>query len=357
MPGVMQLKPSKKILVAPLNWGLGHASRCIPIIKALAQSNFKPILASDGAALTFLQKEFPKLKSYELPSYNIKYSKGNNQKLQLLLGSSTIIKSSLKEHKVTQKIHKEERLSGIISDNRFGVRLSEIPSVYIAHQINVLSGNTTAITSKVHQKIIAKFDQCWVPDETNSKLSGKLSTTKNNKLKIKYIGAISRLEKENTPKKYDLLILLSGAEPQRSILEELLIAQFKNHSKKIMFVRGIFKDAKIPKLTDNITFINYMLSNELQHAINESKMVLARSGYSTILDLALLEKKAFFIPTPGQFEQEYLAERMSDLNIAPYVRQDNFKIEMLKMVDDFQGFKSQNILKRTSINKDLFKLF
>lgn len=347
----------KKILVAPLNWGLGHASRCIPIIKDLIANNFTPILASDGAALTFLQKEFPKLKSYELPSYHIKYSKGTNQKLQLLLGSPTILKSSLKEKKATQKIQKKEGLSGIISDNRFGVRLSEVPSVYITHQINVLSGNTTVITSKVHQKIIENFDECWIPDTTNSQFSGKLSLSKNNKLKIKYIGAISRLEKINTPKKYDLLIVLSGAEPQRSILEALLIAQLESYSKKVLLVRGIFTDAELPKMANNITVTEYMLSQELQLAINESEVILSRSGYSSILDLAKLGKKVFFIPTPGQYEQEYLAQRLTDLNIAPYAEQDNFKIEMLKVLDKFEGFKTQGIGIEGSSSSALFKLF
>lgn len=349
------MKKMKKILVSPLNWGLGHASRCIPIIKALIENDFIPILASDGEALNFLQKEFPELNSYELPSYDIKYGKWNNQKLQLLLGSPTIIKATLEEKKAAKKIHKEEGLSGIISDNRFGIRLSEIPSVYITHQINVLSGSTTAITSKVHQKIIEKFDECWVPDIVSSNLSGKLSSTNNDKLKVNYIGPISRLEKKIIPKKYDLLIVLSGVEPQRSILEEVLLSQLKNYLKKAMLVRGVFNNKKLPKTSDNITVINYMLREELEKVINESEIVLARSGYSTILDLAKLGKKAFFIPTPGQYEQEYLAERMFDLNIAPFETQDDFKIEMLNEIEEYNGFNGCS--EESSFNSDLLKLF
>lgn len=345
---------SKKILVAPLNWGLGHASRCIPIIHALIKNNFIPVLASDGDALTFLQKEFPQLKSYQLPSYNIRYSKGNNQKLQLLLGSPTIIKASIQEQKVVQIIHKKESLEGIISDNRFGIRLPEVPSVYITHQINVLSGNTTTFTSKIHQQIIAKFDQCWVPDNSTSKLSGKLSSTKNSNINIKFIGALSRFEKKVVPKKFDVLILLSGAEPQRSILEEILIAQLKNYPKSTLLVRGVFNDVQFPKISNNITIVNYMLSQELEKSINESEVVLARSGYSTILDMAKLGKKAFFIPTPGQYEQEYLAEIMCKLNNAPYKTQDDFKIEMLDMVHQYKGFKE--ILEST-LDANLFHLF
>ncbi len=353
----MSEKNSRKILVAPLNWGLGHASRCIPIIKALIDNDFTPILASDGNTLTLLQKEFSTLKSYELPSYNITYSKGSNQKLQLLLGSPTIIKASLKEKKVVQEIHKEEGLSGIISDNRFGVRLSEIPSVYITHQINVLSGRTTIITSKIHQTIIANFDQCWIPDTIHSELSGKLSLAKNNKINIKYIGVMSRFVEKITPKKYDLLILLSGVEPQRSILEELLIKQLKNYRKKVLLVRGVFRDEKLPKIADHISITNYMLSPELEQTLNESEVVLARSGYSAILDFAKLGKKVFFIPTPGQYEQEYLAERMSDLYIAPYAKQDNFNIGMLDTLDEFEGFNPRNFKVQETFDAQLFNLF
>ncbi|RPD97516.1 glycosyltransferase [Aureibaculum marinum] len=345
----------KKILVAPLNWGLGHASRCIPIIEALIANNLTPVLASDGDALNLLRKEFPTLKSYQLPSYNIKYSAGNSQKTQLLLVSATVIKASIKERKVVEKIHKEEGLSGIISDNRFGVRLKEIPSVYITHQINVFSGKTTVITSKVHQNIIAKFDECWVPDNINSQFSGDLSLIKNSKLKVRYIGAISRFKKKNIPKKYDLLIVLSGAEPQRSLLEEILIEKIKKYQKKIMFVRGVFSDKKPPIIANHVATANYMLSKDLEEVINESEVILARSGYSTILDLAKLNKKAFFIPTPGQYEQEYLAERMSKLNLAPYASQDNFNIEKLALAYTFKGLKSTTEVDK--INSDLFKLF
>ncbi len=344
----------KKILIAPLNWGLGHTARCIPIIKALLKHDFEPILASDGDALALLQKEFPLLKSYQLPSYNIKYSKGSAQKLKLFLNSPTILKASISEQKEVRKIHKKENLSGIISDNRFGVRLTAIPSVYITHQINVLSGKTTAITSNLHQKIIAKFDQCWVPDFKDAILSGKLSSFENKKLNIKYIGAISRLEQQTLPIKYDLLIVLSGPEPQRTLLEEKLIAELKTSTKKTLLVRGVFSNTIVAEINKYTTVVNYMLTEQLQQAFNESKVVLARSGYSTILDLAKLEKKAFFIPTPGQYEQKYLAERMKDLGIAPFTTQKDFKLNMLTSVDAYHGFINSS---DTTLNVNLFELF
>ena len=157
----------KKVIVAPLNWGLGHATRCIPIIYALLQNNFTPIIASDGKALELLQKEFPQLRSLKLPSYSISY--GKNLKRNLLLQFPKILSAVKKERKIiAQIIEKETNIVGIISDNRFGVLNAKIPSVYITHQLTVLSGFTTFFTRKIHQSIIKNFDECWVPDTSNS---------------------------------------------------------------------------------------------------------------------------------------------------------------------------------------------
>ena len=346
----------KTILVAPLHWGLGHATRCIPIINALVASNYKVLLASDGAALQLLQKEFPTLESIVLPSYQITYpKKGSHFKWNMLLKSPMILKAISSEKKLIENLVSEGKIDGIISDNRFGIRSPKIPSVYITHQLNVLTGNTSYFSSKIHQNIIKKFDECWVPDIDGSvNLSGKLGHISDSKLKIKYIGLLSRMKKNAVPKKYDVLLLLSGPEPQRTFLEEKLIALFKEKKQRVLLIQGCVNSEQRVKELDNITIYNYMLSNDLELAINESEMVISRSGYTTIMDMATLEKKVFFIPTPGQYEQEYLAKRLSDLKIAPYCLQEEFTIDKLKQVDLYYGFKTNNL----NINyTDLFCLF
>lgn len=345
----------KKILVAPLNWGLGHATRCISIIRALIDNNFEPVIASDGDALRLLQKEFPKLTSYQLPGYNVNFPKNDNLKFKLFLNIPRFLITALKEKNVTERILDKEKISGILSDNRFGVRSKKVPSIYITHQLNVLSGKTTSITSRFHQKIIRKFDECWVPDhKIEPNLSGELSNVKNNKFKVKYIGSLSRLYKKSRSKTYDLLIILSGPEPQRSILEKKLSIQLKDYDKKVLLVRGVIKKDPDPVINDNVTVVNYMLSEQLENVFNESEVILSRSGYSTIMDLTKLEKKAFFIPTPGQFEQEYLAKRMDQLNIAPFASQDHFELSMLENVKKYKGFINS---KSDYLNSDLFELF
>ena len=350
------MNSKKRILVAPLHWGLGHATRCIPIINALIEHGFEPIIASDGVALDLLKKEFPKLICLELPSYNIEYSKkGQSLKLKLFKNIPKILKAIKAEKRVTQTIIKKYKIDGIISDNRFGVYNSKVPSVYITHQLNVLSGNTTWISTKLHQHIIKKYDECWIPDvEGEFNLSGRLGHLKHAPFPLKYLGAISRFEKSKLPVIYDLLVLLSGPEPQRTIIEELLFKQLKTYKGKVLFIKGKVETKQTISNNGNFTIYNFMQTQELQKALNESKLIIARSGYTTVLDLTKLEKKAFFIPTPGQFEQEYIANRFDKKGIVASCKQKDFKIEMLDIVNNYKGLKSD---KFTVNYKGLFSLF
>ena len=331
--------PTKNILVAPLNWGLGHATRCIPIIRELEKNGFTPILASDGVALQILQKEFPHLQALKLPSYEIEYAKNAADfKWKLIQNSPKMIDAVFSEKKIVKKWVSEYNLQGIISDNRLGVYSKKIPSVFITHQLNVLSGKTTWISSKLHQHFIKKFTECWIPDiEKEPNLTGKLGHLKKTDLNLKYLGPLSRLEKKDLPIKYDLMVILSGPEPQRTYLEQKLKNEVRLFDGKVIFIKGIIEPEQKTEKDGNVVYYNFMTSNEIEKAFNESGFVLCRSGYTTVMDLAKLGKKAFFIPTPGQFEQEYLAKRLKNNGMVPYAKQDNFKIEDLEDVKLYQG--------------------
>ena len=342
----------KKIIVAPLNWGLGHAARCVTMIHFLLENNFTPILASDGKALDFLQKEFPELEVLELPSYNISYAK--NLKTGLFFQIPKIAKAVKAEKKVIADfIQKNKEVVGIISDNRFGVRNAKIPSVYLTHQITVLSGMLTWLTSKIHQRIIQKFNACWIPDSKENTLSGTLSQTKNKHLNLKYIGVLSRFVKENVPLKNDVLIVLSGIESQRKKLEEKLLSVFKNHPKKVVLIQGKIEENQTQKNIGNITVYNYLLSKELEIEINQSALIICRSGYSSIMDLATLKKNVFFIPTKHQTEQEYLAKYLEKMRLAAFSEEKNFSLESLKRVNNYNGLSAQ----KTTLKKELLRLF
>lgn len=336
---------NKTILIAPLNWGLGHATRCIPIIKALQENNYIPIIASDGIALALLRKEFPYIKTLKLPSYQIEYAKnGKDFKWKLLKNMPKMIQAIWNEKKKVNKWIKKYDIDGIISDNRLGVFSKKIPSVFITHQLNVMTGNTTWITSKLHQNIIKKYVECWVPDfEGTPNLTGKLGHIKKVDFKLTYIGPLSRMKKKETTKLYDLMIILSGPEPQRGLLEEKLKIEVQNYSGNIIFIKGIIERLQKKEQVENVTFYNFMNTRQLEQTFNESEVVLCRSGYTTIMDLAKLDKKAFFIPTPGQYEQEYLAEKLDKEGLVPFANQDDFKIENLSEVKNYKGLPHLDI--------------
>ena len=350
------LKKKNTILVAPLHWGLGHATRCIPIINALLSEGYQVLLGSDGAALELLRKEFPSLPFVELPSYNITYpKKGEFFKVKLFLKLPEIKQTMKSEKQIVKQLVESGKVQGLISDNRFGVRSKKVPSVFVTHQVNVLSGNTSYFSSKMHQKIIKKFDACWVPDVDGSmNLSGKLGHPKKLKFPIQFIGPLSRMKQEQLPIQYDILALLSGPEPQRTLLEVKLMETFLNCGKKVLMVRGVVEAESKQYQKDNITIVNFLQTKALQQAINESALVVSRSGYTTIMDLAAMEKNAFFIPTPGQFEQKYLAKQLKEKGLVPSCKQEHFDLEKLHTVPLYKGLK--NFPFETNF-KQLFGLF
>lgn len=289
-----------------------------------------------------------------MPSYHIQYpTNGKLLKWKLLIDSPRIIQSIKRENKITQEIVSKENISGIISDNRYGVYSKETPSIFITHQLNVLSGSTSFISSKIQEKLIQKFDECWIPDvDLELNYSGKLSKSRNN-IKNNYIGLLSRFKKRELEIKYDLLVLLSGVEVARKRLEINLKEQLSTYKGNVLFIKGEIEQNQTYNVIGTITYVNFLLSEDLEKAINQSELIISRSGYSTVMDLAVLEKKAFFIPTTGQYEQEHIAFHLEKTERAPYSSEKEFKIEMLEKADNYRGLKYDDI----NIKSELFDLF
>ncbi|MCM4159416.1 glycosyltransferase [Antarcticibacterium flavum] len=345
----------KKILVAPLNWGLGHATRCIPIIRELQENGFTPVLASDGEALRLLEKEFPLLERHGLPSYDITYSRSSFFfPWKLLLKTPHILRTIKAEKAATEKLVRTAGISGIISDNRWGVRSVEVPSVFITHQIKVLSGLATFFSSKIQQNYIKKFDECWVPDVAEEpSLSGRMGHTSVD-FPVRYLGVLSRFEKLDLEPVYDLALILSGPEPQRSLLEKKLLTELNDLKGSIIMVRGIIEKEQSMRQQNNIRIYNFMTTIELEKVINQSLYVICRPGYTSLMDLAKLEKKLFVIPTPGQFEQEYLAKRLEENHLAGSCKQKEFTVEKYLESKNYKGLLGLNGL---SSFKAAFALF
>jgi uncharacterized protein (TIGR00661 family) len=330
-----------KILVAPLDWGLGHATRCIPIIKYLLEKKCKVIIGADGRPLQLLQKEFPALEFVTMPGYNMVYPRNGSMALKIATQIPKILTGIKREHELLKRIIKEKKIDAVISDSRFGLWSKELPCVFITHQLMVKSPIGEKIIHRLNKNYISKYSECWIPDYAGeNNLSGDLSHKFPLPENAKFIGALSRfINGFIEPKKYDLLVILSGPEPQRTVFEKKILLQVKEVEKKILIVQGITEKNEKRKISENVEMISHLISEELQKQILSSEIILSRPGYSTVMDLAVLGKKAIFVPTPGQTEQEYLASYFSEKKIAYSVSQNKFDLKIaLEESGKYKGF-------------------
>lgn len=332
----------KRILVAPLDWGLGHATRSIPVIRALLDRGCEVLLGSNSRPLALLRKEFPELETLELPPYDVRYPTSN---IFINVGyqAPRLVKTIAQENLLMRKLAREGRIDGIISDHRLGCSHPTLPNVVIAHQLHLRLENSVMQwpVRQAHYKVLAQFQECWVPDyeDVHQSISGDLDHPPLDYPPTRYVGPLSRLRKIDLPLKYDLLILLSGPEPQRTRLEEKLRRQASALPEKVLLVQGKTDAEKTQVQEGNLTIISYLTSGELEQAIAESGFVVCRSGYSTVLDLAACGKKAMFIPTPGQTEQEYLAEYLAEKGFFWHRSQVQVDLERdLPRARSFSGF-------------------
>jgi uncharacterized protein (TIGR00661 family) len=334
----------KRVLLAPLDWGLGHATRCIPIINLLVEFNCDVTIAGSGASLALLKFEYPALTFVELPAYCPVYSSYNSLVGAMIRQIPKFLVVIKKEHNVLEEIVRDKNIEIVISDNRYGCWSSAAKSIFITHQLNILMptglGWLSPLINYFNYKLISKYDVCWVPDYVDGNFTAALS--KSARVTPKFIGILSRFEKclPVTVFKYQLIIVLSGPEPQRTLLEEILLRQLEQMNYRTLVVRGVSGTAGY-KISDDIDVIDFLNSEQLNKAICESEIVVARSGYSTIMDLSRLEKRALLIPTPGQTEQKYLAGILRKKLVAYSVAQNKIDLKSdIKEAYRFNGFKS-----------------
>ena len=322
----------KRVLIAPLDWGLGHATRCVPIITAFLKQGYEVFAAGEKAIALLLQQEFPSIQILPLAGYNIQYSK--NKKgfaFKMLTQIPSILKSINRENIWLQNCIEQYKIDIVVSDNRYGLHSKKATTIFITHQLHIQTGNSflDKIVQRINYKYINKFDSCWVPDiEGSFSLADALShPTVLPKTNVKYVGILSRVQKYNVDKLIDVAVILSGPEPQRTIFENIIFKQIENSNLKIVVARGILDNVDATIFTNkNITVINHLPSGEISKLIQAAKTVVARSGYSTIMDIATLQQPAIFVPTLGQTEQMYLAKYLSEKNYCTATSQHSFDL-------------------------------
>lgn len=318
---IPNLDGKQRVLVAVLHWGLGHATRCIPIIDHLLSKGKIVAIAGDSESLKFLKRRYPKLKSFDLPSYNITYD-NDHMAWSMAKQLPKIYRTYKREYKVTQGIVNEWKPDTIISDNRFGVRSDYTYNIYLTHQLNILHHNATIakLANVIHRRFIHTYDECWIPDDSQQTLSGILSNNSLVNTPCTYIGALTRLNVIPVKEYIQYLIILSGPEPARSNLEtEIVNIVSESINSSVVLVRGTTKKSLITFPTNMVKY-DIVDSKELESLINQSACIISRAGYSTIMDLQNFTRPKYYIPTPGQTEQLYLAKFHHGKNHAIYLK-------------------------------------
>ncbi|MBA3900775.1 MAG: glycosyltransferase [Bacteroidetes bacterium] len=330
------MEKKTRILVCPLDWGLGHATRCVPIIRELIKQNAEVIIAADNRALYFLEKEFPELQAIKFHGFNVRYASKGNMLLKMGLSVPGFLFNILKENRKLKSIIHQHEIDGVISDNRFGLWNKRVPCIYLTHQVSIISPVLGTFINKINRFFISNYTECWIPDNPGKEnLSGKLSGRKNKPANAIFIGPLSRFNAVNImdkPKKYDLAVILSGPEPQRTIFETKVIQELKQKALKAAIIKGVTENDESYKI-GNIDIFSHLGSNEFQAIIEESEVIISRPGYSTLMDLAVLNKKAVFVPTPGQTEQEYLGKYLAGKGMGIYIKQEKFSLDSLFLND------------------------
>lgn len=317
-----------RILVAPLNWGLGHASRCVPFIERLQREGHEVVLGGAGESLTLLKKHFPTLPVLPLAQLELRYSEGERQVGAMLRALPRLIRSAWCDHALLKEYLRYERIDEVVSDNRFGLWSTKTRCLYMTHQLTIALPRPWRILepllARLHRRIISHYDACLVPDEPAGAdgymgLAGRLSHPNTLPANTEYIGVMSRFagqtyEADST---YATVAVLSGLEPQRTRLEQDICRRFAHTDQKVLVVRGKMHIPPTIVHHGNLTIVPWLDDRHLAAYLIGAQHIICRSGYSSVMDMYALGvlQKVEWHPTPGQPEQEYLAEYIANLHI------------------------------------------
>jgi predicted glycosyltransferase len=311
---------NKKVLIAPLDWGLGHATRCIPVINACIETGCDVVITASGPGKTILQKRFPGITFIDLPGFPIRYPDKGSMVLSMLAQFPGFLSSIKKENLLLDKIIDDNQITHVISDNRYGLHSRKAKCAFITHQVHIDGGGlgrfAESILFRLNKFFIGKFNVLWIPDEyREDAISGKLSDKSGINIPVQYTGLLSRFTDSfsKPEKKYSFIALLSGPEPQRSLFEKKIILFFDHCKQKSLLVRGIPGEETLLQ-SRNSEIRNSVTDEYLQSVLHPETILISRPGYSTLMDMAVLQhSNLWLVPTPGQTEQAYLASRMQQL--------------------------------------------
>ncbi len=323
------------ILIAPLDWGLGHTTRCIPLIRFLLSLDCQILVAANVKQEVLLRQEFDQIQFVRLKGYELGYGRSALLTVaKILLQIPKILVAIRRENRWLKSFLLTRTVHAVISDNRYGFYTERSTSIFITHQLAIQTpfGKALGKVLRIMNYLqIRKFHTCWVPDYAGAEnLAGALShPSKLPPVPVHYLGRLTRISLNEASHGATgfLLIILSGPEPQRSIFEKIILRELDNYKDRAVLVRGLPGEQQ--KLTfdrNYLTVHNYLSAEKLAILIQEAGIIISRSGYSTVMDIAGRGKKCIFIPTPGQTEQEYLAKYLEQKNLCIHFPQSKFSL-------------------------------
>ena len=329
----------KKVLIAPLDWGLGHATRCIPVITALLELGYHVTIATDGAHEIILQEAFPNLTFLRLKGYGIRYSKkASGFAFKMLVQIPRILYNIFREFWWLHTTNRQQQFDLIISDNRLGFFHLKIPSVFITHQLNLQTPfrwATNLLQWMQYTWFKLFYAMVWVPDmQGEQSLAGILGNPIwKPSVPVWYMNCLSRLKEyasypvnEQQPK--DVFIgILSGPEPQRSIFQEILWVEGNQLQQPFKLIAGTADQAHNYADSAKGSIVPHLGGPDLVKAIENTRYIISRGGYTSLMELIPLKKPLILVPTPGQTEQIYLAKRWQEKGWAIAYDQSEFHLE------------------------------
>ena len=343
---------AKRILICPLNLGLGHATRIIPVVQRLSELGHYVIIGAEGRAEALLKSEFTDLEFINFPDYGIRYSRYFSPVTSLFLQLPKLISGIFRENRRLKKIINEFQIDIVISDNRYGLYSKQASTVLITHQILIKPPSWLNFFDIWMWWIVTgwvqKFTYTWVPDRQNAPyLSGDLSHKYPLPENGKYIGLLAAVTDE-VPEICDLLILISGPEPARTEFERIVLGQLKSLV-NIKTVVLLGKPEGETEHSGSYAIFSHLSRKRISALIKGAGLIISRPGYTTVMEVAVLGKKALWVPTPGQTEQEYLCKYLAE--------QDMYRYTQQKKLDLSNAISIQSSYPQPKINDDKEKLF
>ena len=304
---MQRIQPSEihgqNILFSALNWGYGHVMRSLVLLKKLVKQGNKLYVVGTDEQITLFKTEGLEASYIHQEGYPFQFGGNGNFSLDLFKNLSALKQHFVREQKNVEQLCADFAIDLVIADQSLGVFSRKVPSILITHQLNLPLSWWEKPAQAFYNKQLKNFQQIWIPDQAPpNNLAGRLSET--NRKNVTYIGWLSRFtEIPKVDKQFDVGVLVTGPQPYAQQFFEEMCKRFENSPEKVFI---IYNGTNL-RTHKNIVIFQHQATAEMAELLCSAKLLITRSGYSTLMDLyALGIRNVELHATPGQAEQLYL---------------------------------------------------